>query len=817
MPAHATQTLFHRRLTLLMAAIVLAMAPLAVRLGGLSVVRAEELRAEARSKLVRKAWTGTSRGRILDRQGRVLALNRPNYGVAVDYAVLSGEWASARAREFVRRAYRAEWPDLSAARRAALVESVLPFYEAHADRGWLLLAETCGIDPAELFKARETARREVDAMHAHLAERRFQQETADAIARGVKITPEYLAAARRRANRPIREQAGARLILPNIGDRAGFALQQLADEEVELVPFAAHGGAGAAFGRVDRVPRIPGLRVVDTGDREYPFESVTVELDRRRLPSPVRSDGRVELTVEGVASHVVGRLTDRYQRDHVEARRALLASDADFRARVVSEGVDRGEYRADDPAGAAAVELSFEHELRGLRGVRWRRLDTGEEREIPAEPGRDVVLTLDIMLQARVQAVMSPAFGLAVAQPWHRGDDQLPNPTVPDGTALNGAAVVLDIDSGEILAMVSMPEFSRRELRENPGAIFGDEVNAPFVNRAVGKPYAPGSIVKPLVLVGAAQRGSYGPGQAIACTGHLLPNHTNMYRCWIYKRTDGAVTHTSVFGRAIDGAEALCVSCNVFFFTLGQRLGPAGIVQTYREFGLREPFNLGVGFEFQGFLGAGEGRVSTPDAIQMGIGQGPVSWTPLHAADAYATLTRGGVRITPRLVAAVAGRVPATSAAPPVEAPAWAFAMAREGLRRAVSENLGTGHHLTIGGVREPIFNFPQLEIIGKTGTAAASPLTIAAPAPPRVENPDGEEEELNDPRSVRPARRVVRAGDHSWFVVVAGPKGGRPRYVVSVIMEYAGSGGKVAGPIAAEIIRALIAEGYLPPEPERG
>jgi cell division protein FtsI/penicillin-binding protein 2 len=111
-----------------------------------------------------------------------------------------------------------------------------------------------------------------------------------------------------------------------------------------------------------------------------------------------------------------------------------------------------------------------------------------------------------------------------------------------------------------------------------------------------------------------------------------------------------------------------------------------------------------------------------------------------------------------------------------------------------VNDDLGTGHHLTFeGGVREPIFTArPGIEVVGKTGTAEAPDILADT-----------------DPDSDR-ARRILREGDHSWFVVMVGHAGGRPRYVISVIMEYAGSGGRVSGPICNQIVGALVAEGYL-------
>ena len=113
-----------------------------------------------------------------------------------------------------------------------------------------------------------------------------------------------------------------------------------------------------------------------------------------------------------------------------------------------------------------------------------------------------------------------------------------------------------------------------------------------------------------------------------------------------------------------------------------------------------------------------------------------------------------------------------------------------EGLSRAVGDDLGTGHAITFDGVKEPIFNAPGVRLWGKTGTAAASPV---------VGDPDGE-----GPSD----RTVLVSGDHSWFVVLVGRD--RPRYAISVVIDFGGSGGKVSGPITNQIVHALIAEGYL-------
>jgi cell division protein FtsI/penicillin-binding protein 2 len=144
---------------------------------------------------------------------------------------------------------------------------------------------------------------------------------------------------------------------------------------------------------------------------------------------------------------------------------------------------------------------------------------------------------------------------------------------------------------------------------------------------------------------------------------------------------------------------------------------------------------------------------------------------------------------------------------------------AMAGLRLAVGDERGTGHHLTIAdGVKEPHFNLPGVTIWGKTGTASAPALY----APAGVKSGDVLYRESMDPlvlgiQTDNPTlrtpqgRRVLRFGDHSWFVVLVGREGEeRPRFAVSVMMEYAGSGGKVSGPIVNQILWALRAEGYL-------
>lgn len=769
--------MFVRRLLLLQALMVLVCLILAAQLARLTLVQGDELRQRAEARLERIAWLPTSRGRVLDRHGRVLAHDRASYDLAVEYSVITGAWAVQRAGRYARRLHRDDWAALAPEQRRALIDRYRPAYDAHLEQAWETLAAGAGTTPDELARRREAVVERVERMFDSIVRARTTSAREQQLAMGREITQGIEQRIAEQATRPIAEQRTPHVLASRVDDDTGFLFKRLEAQVLSIRPAGDEGPP-------DEVPRIPGLEVRDAGDRHYPFDTLSVEVDLSRLPGPLREDATRSVEVQGVGVHILGWMRAGPHAEDVQQRAAHLDASPDARqAAITTAGVDRGRYLPTDAVGSAGLEASLEHTLRGLRGFERYRVDTGTLETLEPTLGRDVRLTLDISLQARIQALMDPSLGLARVQPWH-GDE---NPTMPVGTPINGAAVVLDIETGEILALVSTPTFARDAMRDDPDAIFGDEVNLPAVNRAIAVPYQPGSIVKAPILAAAATFGAWTPGQTIACTGHFLPDRDDVFRCWIYKRF--GATH----GHALNGPEAIKVSCNIFFYELGRRLGASGTTRAYRLFGVEQPFNLGIGSEFPGAIGPLQRdpreppQLSPSDTILMGIGQGPVAWTPLHAAEALAILARGGVHVLPRIIA---------DDAPPVVAElsldARASDIALEGLRLSVNAPEGTGHHITLpGGVRENIFTVPGVEVWGKTGTATAADLRADL-------DRDGQ-------------RETVRSGDHSWFVALAGPQGASPRYAIAVIMEYAGSGARVSGPVTNQIIHALVDEGYLP------
>jgi penicillin-binding protein 2 len=497
--------------------------------------------------------------------------------------------------------------------------------------------------------------------------------------------------------------------------------------------------------------------------------------------------------VPGVLDSVVG-----------EVRDAIWAEDKARRPFTREDGsVDRGGYSESmtDSIGASGLEAAYEDWLRGQRGQLRRRRDTDEVERLEPVPGRDLRLTIDAELQARVQAILNPKLGLTKVQSWqHGGKDSL-----PDGTKLASAAVVIEVESGEVLALASWPS------RDDAADLTPAERSRlqPGLNRAAEAVYPPGSIVKPLIYAGAVAEGKFSAAGAVACNGHFFPDFKDRARCWIWRPEHGMSTHSSVVGGPLSVEAAISRSCNIYFFSVAQRMGLRGVVDWYRALGLGRTMGTGLQgplpADRRGDAGESAGIVPNEADIQkletrrdafttiiMGIGQGPVAWTPLQAANAFATLARGGSLLDARVVRDDAA-LPPDRRTGSLSIPAEARRRALEGLRQAVEESHGTGHHVRFGdGTREAIFDVPGVRVLGKTGTAQAPPLVWD-------EDGDGSRE------------RSIRGLDHAWFVGLAGDRADKePRYAIAVLVEYGGSGGKTAGPVAEQVVHALLDEGYL-------
>jgi len=757
-------SMFHRRLVLVLGVIVLAMFMLGSQMFKLAVVEGSARRAAAESKLDRRTYLPTTRGRVLDRQHRVIALDEASYDITVEYDVITGSWQMAQAAAEARKKVgRSKWGEMNPEQRSDLIDACMPAWQAKSDRLWAEIRKAGNLTPEALQRKLDAIKTDVQTKAAAVWEQQFLRE------RELFGTTEKQFQAL-----PIREQSRPHVILPRVTDAVAFEFKRLLVE-------------------------LPDMFVVaSTSRREYPWMNAEVPLPRNSLPRTIRHADPVSIKVAGVADHILGAVRSEVWAEDIKRRPFF---DAETRQPKDFGGYDGGNF-ADDMVGTRGIERVFEDVLRGTRGMVNERRDSNERKRIEAEPGKDVHLTIDIALQARIQALLTPEYGLTKVQNWQN------NTVLPQGMALNSAAVVIEVESGEILAMVSMPTLAMGDVM-NP---LQKQINMPVVNRAAEMPYPPGSIIKPLTLAGAVKENLFTLGNSIDCRGHFFERDPTIARCWFYRERYGMGTHGP-----LGAEEALARSCNIFFYTLADKLGIERFSAWLGRFGLGRSLDIGLmhpSTDENGrtiFVGEGAGEIPTAEVIQklrnkqeltfseviLGIGQGPVTWTPVQAANSYATLARGGIiRDATLLMNDPRGSRP--KRCDDLGLSRNLVDAALEGLRRSVMEDYGTGHHITYeeDKVREVIINAEKVNVWAKTGTAQA-------PDMPMDSNRDGVIDKKDTP---------LKGVDHSWFVGLVGPKdSNKPMHAIAVVVEYGGSGGRTSGPIANQIIRALQAEGYLP------
>ncbi len=457
------------------------------------------------------------------------------------------------------------------------------------------------------------------------------------------------------------------------------------------------------------------------------------------------------------ACHVIG-MTGRVWPEEIESLN-IKADQAPWLERM------RSNYLPGDTIGKVGVEKMCEQYLRGRRGYRRYRLSGETLREEPTVQGGDVHLTLDIVLEKQI-AEMFEAKGFT------------------------GAAVVLNLGEpqvpmNEVLAMVSVPMYDLNDYAKNYPSLVTDEVRLPLMHRAIVQRYQPGSTVKPLAAIAALAEGVITTTSTIDCRGYMY--NPDSFRCWIYRRF--GVGHGP-----LNVTEGLQHSCNIFFYTLGQRLGTRRLCEWFCMFGLAEPPGTGLPNERAGtvpteqWLRARSNRGYQPgDARFMAVGQGLLTVTPLHMADAIATIARDGVFLSPML-ALEAGPKQVRRDLP--IAPAYIQAV-KEGMYRVVNDRQGTAYKYFHGPGVTPV---EGVDICGKTGTATTAPQRIDSNKNGRIDQGD----------------EIVRSGDTAWFVCFA-PRD-NPQIALAVTVEYvgAGGGGGNAGPIGLEIVRLCKNMGYI-------
>lgn len=296
-------------------------------------------------------------------------------------------------------------------------------------------------------------------------------------------------------------------------------------------------------------------------------------------------------------------------------------------------------YSLNDTVGQSGIELLYEEYLRGTAGSRKTLLNSSGDvikviDEVSAIPGDTVVLTLDKQLQMDTYQALENQI-LKQQQNNREGQGKEANA---------GAAVVINVKTGEILALVSYPSYNLATFRQDYEDVILTDPAKPLNNRAL-MAYVPGSIFKPSVAVGALQEGIVSPTDLINCVNTYTFFEDYQPSCMYYHGE-------------IDIKEAISVSCNYYFFEVGRLLGIDKLTQYVKQFGLGEP----TGIE----LPESTGQVASPetkealnqtwfpgDILQAAIGQSDNQFTPLQLACYAATIANKGTRMKATIVKSI--------------------------------------------------------------------------------------------------------------------------------------------------------------------
>jgi len=424
--------------------------------------------------------------------------------------------------------------------------------------------------------------------------------------------------------------------------------------------------------------------------------------------------------------------------------------------------IDPSRYRGSTHIGKSGAELQFEERLHGHAGI--ERVETNARGRVirPLErhdpnPGNDVYLTIDTRLQKVAEEVLGE---------------------------YAGSIVVLDVATGDVLAMASMPVFdpnlfvhgidvqSYRALQAD-----GDK---PLFNRALRGQYPPGSTIKPFIALGGLEHGTTSPNARVYCPGHYsLPGIDHRWRCW---RRQGHGT--------MNLKDGVAQSCDVFFYDLAYRMGIDNMQAFLAHFGFGASTGSEMPGELPGILPSREWKRGNRgeswfhgETLITGIGQGFFLTTPLQLAHATAILGNRGYSHPPRLIRAVRDSASGELRERPVGEPEQVLALNNERNWDRIIETMLEVMHGLRGTARAAGQN-ADYRIAGKTGTAQVFSL--------------GQDQEYNADELER------RLRDHALFNAFAPAE--KPEISISVIVENGGSGGGVAAPMARKVMDAYFA-----------
>lgn len=408
--------------------------------------------------------------------------------------------------------------------------------------------------------------------------------------------------------------------------------------------------------------------------------------------------------------------------------------------------------------GKNGIERQHDLALRGTAGNSQVEVNAigrviKELERTEGRPGRRVVLTLNLELQKFVTKRIS--------------------------SYRRASVVLMDVRSGEVLSIVSVPAFdpngfnvgldakSWKALIENP--------DAPLNNKAISGQYAPGSTYKLVVMLAALEHG-ISPDHNVFCAGFTELGNQR-FHCW-HKHGHGLVSMI----------DAMRESCDVYFYELALKLGVDRIAETARKFGLGKTLELDLPGEKSGLIPTRAWKQELfgkpwlkGETLVAAIGQGYVLATPLQLAVMTARCVNGGYAVMPKLTRNTIDEGGETANAadfPKIDISARSRQILMHALDEAMNHPRGTAYNSRITD--------PGRVAGGKTGTAQVRRITM-------LERESGVKKNKERP---------WRERDHSLFVGYAPLD--QPRYAVSVVVEHGGGGSKTAAPIARDVLKEV-------------
>jgi penicillin-binding protein 2 len=462
-----------------------------------------------------------------------------------------------------------------------------------------------------------------------------------------------------------------------------------------------------------------------------------VELNLPDLPGiSIEVDQKRVYPFGGITSHILGYVAVPNEKD-VEKDPDPLLRQPGFR--IGKNGLER-QYDLPLRGGAGESQLEVNSFGRVIRELARQE----------GQPGADLVTTLDVGLHQFAHQRLS--------------------------SEMAGAAVVMDVYTGDLLALVSTPAYDPtafyRGLTTVEWQELSNDIYGPLTNKAVAGQYAPGSTFKMITAL-AGLRAGVSPDDRVYCSGVTVLGSAR-FHCW--KREGHG---------AQDMALGIKNSCDCYFYEIARRAGIDKIAETARLFGLGSAEGLDLPGEKPGLIPdttwkkAYFGDIWHPgETLVAGIGQGFITTTPLQLCVMTARIANGGYAVKPRLVRRISDdsqNDEGTPVFPSLELPDDYLKVLRNGMDLVTNGDRGTAYRSRI--------DIPGMEMAGKTGTSQVRRITMAERARGVIKNE-------NLPWNQR---------DNALFVAFAPVHA--PRYACSVVVEHGGGGSAVAAPIARDIL----------------